>query len=234
VLLLTGRPSRLPGIIAAAVAKLPLPADRIIPMCNYRAGRWYPFVDALGNISDPKTTVSMGAILCALAEGHLEGFSFATQDLRLVSTARYIGEMDTYGQITKAKVWFEVAPEHTPGRQMEKTIMFSGPLSIGFRQFPVERWPTSRFYLMDFASEEDRRLASGGSALPYQVRVGLQLKERDPQSGSQEYDEGNLFVIEVTGSQGSQPRGGRKAISLRLQTMPLDDGYWLDTGVLFN
>jgi hypothetical protein len=234
VLLLAGRPSRLHGIIAATVAKLPVAADRIIPMCQYRVGRWYPFVDALGNISDPKTTVSMGAILCALAEGHLEGFSFATQELRLISTARYIGEMDTFGQITRAKEWFAVDEGADPGRQLEKTIRLSGPLSIGFRQFPIERWPTSRFYLLDFASEEDRRLASSSGNLPYQVRIGLQLKEIDPQSGPQEYDEGSLFVMEVMDSKGNQPRGGSKAISLRLQTMPLDEGYWLDTGVLFN
>ncbi|MDR1396300.1 MAG: virulence factor SrfB [Desulfarculales bacterium] len=234
VLLLTGRPSRLPGVISSLLAKLPLTADRIIPMCQYRVGRWYPFVDALGNISDPKTTVSMGAILCALAEGHLEGFSFAAQELRLVSTARYIGEMDTYGQITKAKVWFEIDVDRNAEQRMEKEVLLSGPLSIGFRQFPAERWPTSRFYLMDFANEDDRRQASGSGSLPYQVSIGFQLKEMDIANPNQEYDEGNLFVTDVTDSKGNQPRGGKNSISLRLQTMPLDEGYWLDTGVLFN
>ena len=234
VLLLTGRPSKLHGIIAAAVARLPVPVDRIIPMCKYRVGRWYPFVDAEGNISDPKTTVSMGAILCALSEGHLEGFSFATQDLRLTSTARYIGEMDTYGQITRAKVWFEIDVESNAEQEMQHEVLLNGPLFAGFRQFPIERWPTTRFYLMDFATEEDRRQAAAGGNLPYKVAMGFLLKEIDPENTSQEYDEGDLFVIDVVDSKGNQPRGGKKAIDLRLQTMALDEGYWLDTGVLFS
>jgi hypothetical protein len=64
--------------------------------------------------------------------------------------------------------------------------------------------------------------------------VGFQLRETDIENPSQEYDEGNLFVIDVLDSKGNHPRGGKNSISLRLQTMPLDEGYWLDTGVLFD
>ena len=89
-LILTGRPSRWPGIVETIYSLLPLPPGKIHPMSEYRVGGWYPFSDALGNITDPKTTVVVGAILCALAEGQLEGFSFDPSYLGLVSTARYI------------------------------------------------------------------------------------------------------------------------------------------------
>lgn len=91
LLLLTGRPSKWHAIISSFFAKLPVPADRIIPMRDFRVGSWYPFADNRGEITDPKTTVVVGAILCALSEGHLEGFSFDTGSLFLKSTARFIG-----------------------------------------------------------------------------------------------------------------------------------------------
>lgn len=231
-LLLTGRPSKLHGVIAAVVANRPLPPDRIIPMCEYRVGRWYPFVDHLGMITDPKTTVSMGAILLALAEGHLEGFSFAASSLALTSTARHIGEMDTNGQLSKAKVWFEPDIESGKEQDLEKEILFTGPLSVGFRQFPLERWPTTRFYLMDFATEEDRRNA--GPRLPYTVTMRYLQRGVEGSTAQGEVDEGELSIVAVTDNEGNEPRNGKRAVEIRLQTLPLEEGYWLDTGVLIN
>ncbi|MDR0339523.1 MAG: virulence factor SrfB [Desulfovibrio sp.] len=232
VLLLSGRPSKLHGVIAAAVARQPVPVDRIIPLCEYRVGRWYPFVDHLGMITDPKTTVSMGAILCALAQGHLEGFSFDAGALALTSTARFIGEMDTTGRLADSKVWFEADVESGLEQDMEKDVLFTGPLSVGFRQFPVERWPTTRFYLLDFASEEDRRLALG--KLPYTVTMRFLQRGVEGSTVQGDVDEGELSVVAVTDNEGNEPRGGKKAVEVRLQTLPLDEGYWLDTGVLVN
>lgn len=232
VLLLTGRPSKLHGVISAVIANRPLPCDRIIPMRDYRVGRWYPFVDHLGMITDPKTTVSMGAILLALAEGHIEGFSFATAALALRSTARYIGEMDTNGQLGKAKVWFEPDPDSNKEQDLEKNILFTGPLSVGFRQFPLERWPTTRAYLMDFATEEDRRAA--GSRLPYTVTLRYLQRGVEDSTVRGEIDEGELSVVAVTDNEGNEPRNGKRAVEVRLQTLPLEEGYWMDTGVLIN
>ncbi|MDR2487982.1 MAG: virulence factor SrfB [Desulfovibrio sp.] len=232
-LLLSGRPSKLRAVISAIVSRLPLPADRIIPMCEYRVGHWYPFVDHMGVISDPKTTVSMGAILCALAEGHLEGFSFASQALTLSSTARYIGEMDTSSQLAKAKVWFEPDVRSGKEQDLERQVQFTGPLFVGFRQFPVERWPTTRFYLLDFATEEDRRAAAGGK-LPYALTVRFLQRGVEDHTVKEEQDEGELSILSIADNQGKEVRGskGGKAVEVRLQTLPLDEGYWLDTGVL--
>ena len=231
MVLLTGRPSRLRAVINAVTDSLPVPAGRILPMCEYRVGRWYPFVDHLGMITDPKTTVSMGAILCALAEGHLEGFSFATRALSLASTARYIGEMDTTGRLAAPKVWFEPDVHSAKTQELEREIQFTGPLSVGFRQFQAERWPTTRFYLLDFSTEEYRRLAADGR-LPYTVTVEFVAPGTEDWDGREEKSEGTLSVVSVVDSDGNEPRGGRRVVEFRLQTLPLDEGYWLDTGVL--
>ncbi len=228
VLLLTGRPSRWPGVIASVFAAFPVPPDRIVPMCRLRVGNWYPFADELGNITDPKTTVVTGAILCSLAEGRLEGFSFDVSRLRLKSTARFIGEMDINGRIGRPKVWFEVDTDNPAPTEQTRQVMFAGPAAVGFRQLEVERWTTSRFYLMDFVDEEARRRASG--RLPYTVTLRHTLADPEEQP-DRERDEGELSVEEV------QDRNGDavplRDVEIRLQTLPLDEGYWLDTGIVY-
>ena len=231
VLLLTGRPSRWHGIIAPFFAKLPVPADRILPMREFRVGSWYPFADNLGVIADPKTTVVVGAILCALSEGHLEGFSFDTQALALKSTARFIGAMDADGQIRREQVWFVVDPDNPEESEYRKQVQFSGPIPIGFRQLEAERWTTTRFYFMDFASPAARDNAR--SRLPYTVNLCFNVAELPEGSGRIDdpgRDEGELFIEDIQAADGTpvNPRD----LQLRLQTLPSDEGYWLDTGIL--
>lgn len=233
VLLLTGRPSAWQGVIAPVLAKLPVPPDRIIPMRQYHVGSWYPFADALGRITDPKTTVVVGAILCALADGHLEGFSFDSAALRLTSTARYIGEMDINSQLKRPKVWFQVDVESNEGTEQTRSVAFSGPLSIGYRQLDAERWPTTRYHLLAFGSEEARARAAG--RLPYTVDVRLRVEDvwDDAPRTEEEKDrrsEGEFSIDAITDNQG---RGvDRRDLEIRLQTLKLDEGYWLDTGIV--
>ena len=233
VLLLTGRPSAWQGVIAPVLAKLPVPPDRIIPMRQYHVGSWYPFADALGRITDPKTTVVVGAILCALADGHLEGFSFDSGALRLTSTARYIGEMDINSQLKRPKVWFEVDVESKDGTEQSRQVAFSGPLSIGYRQLDAERWPTTRYHLLAFASEEARSRASG--RLPYTVEVRLRVEDVWDDAPRTDDDkerrsEGEFSIDAITDNQGRSV--DRRDLEIRLQTLKLDEGYWLDTGIV--
>ena len=227
LLLLTGRPSAWNGIVAPVLAKLPVPPDRIVPMRQYHVGNWYPFADVQGRITDPKTTVVVGAILCALAEGHLEGFSFDVGALRLCSTARYVGEMDINGQLRKPKVWFAVDVDSKEGAELERQVAFGGPLPIGYRQIDAERWPTTRFYLLTFSSEEARARASG--RLPYTVSVRLSVSEVWDE-GPADRDEGEFSIDQVLDKQGNGV--DKRDVEIRLQTLPLDEGYWLDTGIV--
>ena len=233
VLLLTGRPSRWQGIVSSIFANLPVPPDRILPMGNYRVGAWYPFADVHGNMTDPKTTVVVGAILCALAEGRLEGFSFNPSRLSVQSTARYIGEMELNGQIKKAKVWYEVDIKDTRAREYTKEISFSGPISVGFRQLEIERWSTTRYYAIDFSSEEFQQKYR--NVTPLRVKLVLSIKEMDDDTpGDMEHterDEGEFYIDEITDCNGDSVN--IKALDIRLQTLPRDDGFWLDTGIIY-
>ncbi len=231
ILLLTGRPSRWSGVIAAVLASMPVPPSRIIPMSRYQVGSWYPFADTLGHITDPKTTVVVGAILCALAEAHLEGFSFDSNRLTPRSTARFIGEMDIAGQLKNAAIWFTVDVSNPAEQELTANVKLSGPMAVGFRQLAVERWPTTRFYYLDFSTEEARRKAVG--RLPYTLDLIFRVEERDaderPEDDSR--DEGELFITDITDSQNTAVN--KNDLEVRLQTLPQDEGYWMDTGIVY-
>lgn len=228
LLLLTGRPSRWPAVTASVLAKLPVAPDRVLPMHQIKVGGWYPYSDDLGRIRDPKTTVVVGAILCALAEGHLEGFSFDTTRLTLKPTARYLGEMDLDGRIPNSKVWFQVDPDNQAELDLTRnhTVVFSSPIAIGFRQLDVERWATKRYYTLDFANPQ--AVANAGNNLPYRITISHSYRE-DTKSPSNLRDEGLLRIEQAEDREG---RGVRPYdLELRLQTMRSEEGYWLDTGV---
>lgn len=230
-LLLTGRPSKWPSIINLINELVPVPPTRVFPMINYRVGNWYPFSDALGNMTDPKTTVVVGAILSALAEGQLEGFSFDPSNLKLGSTARYIGLMEQTGQIKKENVWFEVDPENSKDFPKFKEIVFSSPISIGFRQLVNEEWTTTRYYYMDWASRQVKDALKDKK--PLKVKIRLEMPDND-QTGDKDRDdahrEGEFFVEEITDNENDTQDNA--CLDIRLQTLPRDDGFWMDSGVI--
>jgi hypothetical protein len=233
MLLLTGRPSRWRGIISTIFAKLPVPPDRILPMGEYRVDTWYPFADVSGVITDPKTTVVVGAILCALAEGHLEGFSFDPSGLVPTSTARFIGEMDTNGQIKKNKVWFEVDVSSKEKKTYTKDVTFAGPIAVGFRLLDVERWTTTRFYIIDFTDETIRQAST--DKIPFTISLSLTLQEiEEDETGRMldtlDRDEGEFHIERITDRNNESVKN--KSVDIRLQTLPLDEGVWLDTGII--
>lgn len=224
-LLLTGRPSCWPGVVDSIAALLPVPPSRIYPMKDYHVGSWYPFANALGQISDPKTTVVTGAILCALAEGQMEGFSFDPRQLNLLSTARHIGEMELNGQILREKVWFDVDPVACTVSPEERDVTFTGPISVGFRQLNAERWTTTRFYTLDYVNSQDPVL--GSLRFPLTVKLKWHLPEED----DDERDEGEFEIEDILDADGENPRGN--LLEMRLQTLPRDEGFWLDTGTIY-
>src|SRR3546814_11679602 len=88
LMLLSGRPSRLPAVAAILRETACLSPTRIVPLHSFRVGRWYTFRDARATISDPKTTAAVGALICLLAEGPLTNFQFPSPLLNPAPTAR--------------------------------------------------------------------------------------------------------------------------------------------------
>lgn len=225
VLLLSGRPSRLRKITQIVLARTPVAPHRIIGMHRYRVGESYPFRDASNRIEDPKTTAVVGAALCVQAEGRLKNFMLRTRDLRMVSTARFIGKMDNNGQIRDENVLLANADLDGPPQQdVGFTTNFQTLTHIGFRQLPIARWTATPLYVMEFANPD----SASRMALP--LKVVVQRKEIDPDQ-EQDYAGRETFMVEsVEDNAGSRLR--ESEVRLRLQTIDDQDGYWRDTGRL--
>ncbi|MDR1577326.1 MAG: virulence factor SrfB [Deltaproteobacteria bacterium] len=236
LLILTGRPSCWPAIVRAPYERICLPVDRITHMHKYRVGAAYPFVTH-GRIEDPKTTVVVGAIICALAEGSLEGITIDTSNFVPQPINRYIGMLDGHGRLSKEHVWFDDLDLQS-GREIELTreIEFNAPVPIGFRQLNCSRWTTTRLYTLDYRSPEAQKQAVG--RLPYLVTIELIMVEVDETAEYQRKSafikrtEGTLKVVSVTDKNGQGLPPG--TVVVRLQTLRSDSGYWLDTGALEN
>jgi hypothetical protein len=227
VLLLSGRPSRLRAVTDIVLAKSPVPPHRIVGMHRYAVGGWYPFRDANARIEDPKTSAAVGAMLCALAEGRLESFLMRTSQLSMRSTARFIGRMEISGQIRDQGVLLsevDLEKRPNPGDEVAFTMSFAAPTFLGFRQLPIERWPATPLYALEFANPE----SVPRMALP--LRVKIRRADMDPDAPGQEEKREDFRVEEIEDAEGTALR--RTDVEIRLQTMKSEAGYWRDTGVV--
>lgn len=222
LLLLSGRPSRLPVVRELLLSHLPLSPDRIVSMSDYKVGSWYPFRDHAGLIDDPKTTTAVGAMLTWLALGRLPNFRFEASQLKHKSTARFIGPLEESRILTNSKVALDVDLDNpNAGAKREATIPMYAPFMLGYRQLPLERWPTMPLYWFEFADYQ--KVEADG--LPWQVKIGPRKDDADVE---------DFDVLEVEPRKGANiNRSPQKtSVRIRLQTLPSQSGYWLDTGIL--
>ncbi len=223
VVLISGRPSRLPIVVDLLLSRLPVRPDRIIPMHQYRVGKWYPFRDAFDRVNDPKTTVAVGALLCNLAETQIDGFVLAKSRLQIKSTARYIGEMELSGLIRNDGLLFsdiDLDGKPKPG-ELSKTVSIFPPTTIGFRQLPLERWPASPLYVIEYANP------ANAQRLKLPLQVTIERAEPDERDESRLED---FRISEIRDAEGDTLRV--TDVTMRLQTLKSPSGYWLDTGVV--
>ncbi len=228
VVLLAGRPSRLPAIVDLVVDRLAVAPDRVLPLHQYRVGAWYPFKTRDNTrISDPKTTTVVGGMLCALAQRQIVNLSIDTDRLTLRSTATVLGAMENSGRIPDQAVLF--AAEAKPGQEPEASLNYFAPTRIGYRQLPLERWTATPLYKLTLAPEAPR------PRLP--VTVTLQRGAPDEEFGFEEADklhagEARKEELKVVQAHDADGRNYRNLLRLSLDTMAADEGYWLDTGIL--
>ncbi len=223
VLLISGRPSRLPVVLDLLLSRVPTRPDRIIPMHQYRVGKWYPFRDAFDRVDDPKSTVAVGALLCSLAEAQIDGFVLAKSKLQIKSTARYIGEMELSGVIrNEALLFSDIDLDGKPkADESARTVAVFPPTTIGFRQLPLERWPATPLYVIEHANPA----SAARLKLPLQVTIERAEAEEGDESRREDFR-----ITEIQDAEGTSLR--RSDVNMRLQTLKSLSGYWLDTGVV--
>jgi hypothetical protein len=233
VVILSGRPARIPAVTELLADRFPVPPNRIVPMHLYRAGTWYPFrATASGRIADPKTAVVVGALLCTYAQNQLEDFFYDNELLQMRSTIRYIGTLDNNGKLTEKNVLFE--PPDDPSRPAPNEAKFSyySIRQIGSRQLPHSRWITAPLYQLSVKTG-DRRDAAVRP--PIHVTVARTVEEIDPDDAfakklEAEASKEQIKIIEAEDSSPS-PRNLTSRMVLSFRTIA-SEAYWLDTGVL--
>ena len=246
MLLLTGRPSRLPGIQAFIRQRLPLPPGRILPMQNYRTGGWYPF-HRNGLIDDPKSTASVGAMICLLCSKHsVPNFYFRTAALKPYSVIKHFGQIDNAGTIKRADVLYhdlksdkglielpivgEGEERGTPWLEMR------GDMHLGYRQLAAERWSASPLYTLRFtpsgSAAFSRAVGKNGEA-PV-LRIRLEIEQFDQEERDQGLISDKLVIQKLESNIQDADFDFDRDLELSLNTMPTmslsDSDYWLDSG----
>lgn len=233
IVLLTGRPSRLPVIRDMVEETMVVPPDRVVSMHGYRTDDWYPFRNLrTQRIDDPKSTVAVGGMLIALSGSRMPNFKVLTDSFRMRSTARFIGIMEKNDQIQTEKVLFHPGnPAAGERANTAANVTLHNPALIGFRQLKLDRWTTTPIYQLDFASVESR-------GMPTPFTVTLERPEIDAPEDEMSLEKlQHLEALQEVLTVGDVFNGhgddiGPAQVKLMLQTIGLQSDYWLDTGIV--
>ncbi|WP_372423384.1 virulence factor SrfB [Salinarimonas chemoclinalis] len=227
MVLVSGRPSRLPAVMEMLIDRLAVPPDRVLPLHAFRAGDWYPFRGRDNrSIADPKTAVVVGATLCLLAEHQLQNFRLATESIQMRSTARYIGRLELGRQLREENVLFRFSDLEKPGAAPSATLRWFAVMQLGYRQLPFERWLGSPLYQLSYE-------ASDRPEPPIEVTLEREPPDADPETADARLDaEAAKEDLRLTDASDKSGMGVKAKMSLTFRTMPVGDSYWLDTGVV--
>ena len=250
VVIITGRPARLPGVEIFFRNHLRIPKDRIISFNNYHFDSWYPYTDANGCSRDPKTSAAVGAALCNLVcRGKLPNFYLKVETLKIKSSIRYLGRLDTAGEhLLNEKLFYrEPLNLDDPKFRLPDSVEIPippGSMTVGYRQLGIERWPAYPLYQLTI----DQRVCNWLNAhANYALSVVLARTENEDQEDSRKiYSDDGICIARVKGRavngeyRGEQPEEElgigelSDVVKLRLCTMPNPSlgeiVYWLDSG----
>ena len=226
VLLLTGRPSRLPGVQSYFRSRLSIPSGRILPLHGYYTGGWYPF-HKQERIDDPKTTAAVGAMLCFLSKNlRLSNFYFRSSNIDLYSTVKYIGLLDNLNMIKDENIYYRDIDLDDPDYDFpDISFEIRGTTRLGFKQLEIDRWPASPIYILTIEnSDVAKRLSTEGVVL--EVTLGIKNQQKMVE---------NFYIKDVKASDG-RACNKTKDIKLNLNTMVnsglISTQYWLDSGII--
>jgi len=228
VLLLTGRPSRFPGVQALFRHLQPLPGSRILSLEGYHTSDWYPF-NKLGRIDNPKSTAAVGAMLCLLAlDLRLSSFWFRAGDFQPYSTIRYLGMLEADNLLSSSNVYYRDIDLDQPEFTLDSKASFRirGGLCLGFRQLDNHRWPASPLYSLTITDHSLARKVAGDSELRIKLRV---VAGEDP------YSPERFEIADARLADGSRVPLAHLRLSLNTLSASGNSAaqYWIDSGSVF-
>lgn len=226
VLLISGRPSRLPAMREVIRRHIPVSPHRVLAMHGHQVGAWNPFARGRGFIEDPKTTVVVGALIASLGgEGGLEEFDIDLSGIEDSSTARIIGRLE--GRFLRDEAILFNNGDN-PEATESQPFSWTNTTFLGFRQIASERWPATPLYRLATKSDVSQKMLA---TRPWKVVLARhEAPEPDVRGGRKARPE-KLWVDTLEQASHDQNPISRDNLELRLQTMT-DDEYWLDTGFI--
>ncbi|EDW9442795.1 hypothetical protein AVE54_003814, partial [Salmonella enterica subsp. houtenae] len=229
ILLVTGRPTCLPGVQALIRHLQPVPVNRIVWMDKYQVHEWYPFSQQ-GRIGNPKSTAAVGAMLCSLAlDLRLPRFNFKAADIGAYSTVRYLGVLDnTVNTLRDENIWYHEIDLDKPGATLDARLHFPlrGNVTLGFRQLANSRWPATPLYCLSINSAELAKTIAGDGVLNVRLKLRGSSKDSAPES----------FTLSDAWLQDGTPIAA-DALTLKLNTLAdrrhSGSHYWIDSGSVY-
>lgn len=224
VLLITGRPSCLPGIQALFRQLQPVPVHRIISMDGYHTSNWYPFHQQ-GYRDNPKSTAAVGAMLCLLAlDLRLPGFYFKAADLQPYSTLRYLGRLNDNNLLPANQVYYADLNLDTADATLENNISLAlnSDICLGFRQLDNEHWPATPLFTLTIIEPQLARKLAADNLLYVTLRLPSNSSARWTIASAKLADGSSVAV---------------EQLQLKMNTL-VDSTkgathYWIDSGKIF-
>ena len=231
-IVLSGKPGSLNIIEEIFIKYLAISPNNFINLNTYWIGKWFPFSDNTGYVEDPKTVVSVGAIIALMAGriNKINDLKIDTQHIKqkIISTADYIVKA-AYN--TKDVIL-------TPTKNENSVIVNSLPYRFGYAKYISKNYPVSDLYSLSVDNKEISK--SIKSRYPnrddtfYQAQISIE-KNRIYQNLplkitlSREVDESKeQLKIENVQDNGGNDKS-TKYFKLNYQTLGSESGYWLDT-----
>ena len=233
IILLSGRPFSLNALEDLLLKFHPVNSNRVVNLNDYWIGKWFPFADHHGYINDPKTVITIGALLSMMGGRlfKLDNFRINNQALRtgLSSTANFMGGWENF--VIKKSFMGALDDEAT-------FSVFDLPFHIGFKNVDSSNYPSRHLYTLQFNNKSIRaqlgihqhidatsiedaietKKNNLRSLLPYKITVRREI-DKDKEKLKLE-----LIVNNVGGDL------TKSNFELKLQTLDSTEEYWLDSG----
>lgn len=238
LVILSGRPASLPPIRNIFLKYYAVSPDRLILLNNYYVGRWYPFDDNTGFITDPKSIVTIGATI-----GHYSS-KLSSLNNFVIDTSKLDGNLkSTINFIEKSRDSQQVSYCITPHQPTGDIFVSKLPAYLNVRQLGINIYPSRSLYTIDFnrqklANKIQQNLIAQGAGPATDTRLQQlvndeidQLRKRAPFkiTLSKDIEDNETLTIEAITDKNDNDLSGSN-IEVHIQSLGAEEKYWLDEG----
>ena len=225
ILILSGRPSSLPVIRELFLRYMPVEANRLISLNDYEVGDWYPFGNNTGYIKNPKTVVSVGAMIGYYASEYSSFEHFVLDTSKLKEKLK-----STFNYVLSPSSQEYCLTEHVHRGDI---ILNTVPTQLEIRQKDYPTYPTRPLFVVDFNyAAIEKKLERNNPELDHnEIHLMIydevaKIKRTFPATITLERDPSNKEGVDVIDEEGNE-----KLYQLRIQSLGTNENYWLDSGI---